>query len=97
LRKGNSSLSVQIPRRWGRYEHFTGMLVYGIHPKSPAEKAGLQEGDVIIELEGRRIQDVRDLVDVIGLEPGRTFKVTLIRQGMDDPVSVEITSAARVD
>jgi regulator of sigma E protease len=40
------------------------MVVDTVEPNSPAAKAGIQEGDVILEAEGKRIRNVRDLIDV---------------------------------
>ena len=39
----------------GRPQRDYGMLVLGVKPGSPAEKAGLQEGDVVIEIDGRKV------------------------------------------
>ena len=41
--------------------HETGVLVVGIEPDSPAQKAGIQEGDVILELDGKPVRHIDDL------------------------------------
>ena len=44
----------------------TGVLVLGVEPNSPAEKAGLREGDVIVELAGEPVEGVDVLHRVLG-------------------------------
>jgi S1-C subfamily serine protease len=61
---GVAGQNVPLHRRVVRYfdlPYETGMLVVGIEPDSPAQKADLQEGDVIIELDGRPVRDIDDL------------------------------------
>ena len=44
-----------------------GALVSRVEADSPAEAAGLQAGDVIVEVEGTRLESSRDLRNIIGL------------------------------
>jgi len=44
----------------------TGVLVLGVEPNSPAEKAGLREGDVIVALAGEPVEGVDVLHRVLG-------------------------------
>ncbi len=46
-----------------------GALVSKVMPNSPAEKAGLQVGDVITEFNGRPIQTSSDLPPMVGMTP----------------------------
>jgi S1-C subfamily serine protease len=53
--------NVPIPRRLVRFwklEQTTGILVAGLEPRSPAEKAGLEEGDVILSAAGAITKDI---------------------------------------
>ncbi|HAY09570.1 MAG TPA: hypothetical protein DCY18_06485, partial [Thauera sp.] len=43
-----------------------GALVASVDPGSAAEKAGLQPGDVVLQVDGRRISDSAELPRVIG-------------------------------
>ena len=43
----------------------TGAYVGGVHPSSPAERAGLQEGDVITEFNGQPVRTADELVAVL--------------------------------
>jgi serine protease Do len=59
-----------------------GALVAGVQPGSPAEKAGLQPGDVILGFDGRPIQAPRDLAEAVAAaKPGTESKLTVLREG----------------
>lgn len=59
-----------------------GALIAKVLPGSPAEKAGLERGDVIRAVDGRTISDSSDLPPIIGnMAPGTKAKVTLFRDG----------------
>lgn len=58
--------------------------------QSPAEKAGLAPGDVILEIDGRKVTHHQDVVDLIGRRTaGSRVTVTLQREGKEQ--SVEAT------
>src|SRR5437867_2048019 len=49
---------------------------------SPAQRAGIEQGDVIIELDGQPVDYVAQLQQRVGFKkPGETVQVTLMRQG----------------
>ncbi len=59
-----------------------GALITEVVPESAADKAGLRVEDIIIEVNGRRIANNRELINVIGLRaPGETVDIRYIRQG----------------
>ena len=59
-----------------------GALVSEVTPKSPAEKAGLKSGDVIVEFNGKKVTDSRHLkLEVARAKPGESVPVKLIRDG----------------
>jgi serine protease Do len=59
-----------------------GALVQDVTPGKPAEKAGLREGDVVVEIDGRPVRTNRELIDYISYLPVNTaVKVTFIRDG----------------
>lgn len=67
-----------------------GALIIGdpnqpaISPGSAAERAGLREGDVIVEFEGKRIDEDNHLAKVIlDYEPGDEVKIKIIRNGRE--------------
>ncbi len=59
-----------------------GAIVNGITKKSPAEKAGLKRGDVIVELDGKKILDPSELPRMVAFgHIGKTVVMKVIRQG----------------
>lgn len=59
-----------------------GVLVEGFPegPKSPAESAGLQAGDVIVSIDGKPVKYVAQLQQIVGFKkPGETVQVTVAR------------------
>ncbi|HTY38769.1 MAG TPA: PDZ domain-containing protein [Bacteroidota bacterium] len=59
-----------------------GALVNEVVKKSPAETAGIKEGDVIVQFAGKNIQDASDLQDyVAGTKPETKVQVVVVRKG----------------
>jgi len=57
-----------------------GAFIYGVSPGDPADEAGLQAGDVIIEFGGTVINTRGELVTAIrSHEPGDTVEITYVR------------------
>ncbi|MEH6543778.1 MAG: DegQ family serine endoprotease [Porticoccaceae bacterium] len=68
-----------------------GALIARVEENSPADKAGMKPGDVVIKLNGRSIVDASDLPHTVGLiKPGTTVAGTLIRNGQRREVSVKV-------
>src|SRR5213595_1604434 len=60
----------------------TGALVGEVTPKSPAEKAGIKSGDVITSVNGKKINDARELRLMIGsMAPGTKVQLEVNREG----------------
>jgi len=71
-----------------------GVLVTAVEPDSPAAKAGLQAGDVILEFDGKPIEHGADLREhVADAEGGGALSVKVQRHGK--PLDLEVTLAAR--
>jgi serine protease Do len=59
-----------------------GALVQSVEPGKPADKAGIRNGDVVIEVDGKPIRNNRELIDTISYLPvGSAVKVTVLREG----------------
>jgi membrane-associated protease RseP (regulator of RpoE activity) len=70
-----------------------GTMVIDVHPKSPADKAGIREDDIIIEFDGREIRDSDDLRRAVRrTRSGDMVKVKLVRQGREQELEVKIES-----
>jgi serine protease Do len=71
-----------------------GVVVQDFPDDSPAEKAGIERGDVIVALDGRRIERVGQLQRMIAShEPGERVNVSVIRYGEDLTFSVRLAEA----
>lgn len=72
-------------------ENTKGVLISEVSKDSPAEKGGIQQGDVIIELDGKPIKDVSILRNIVAMvQPGSTVPVTVIRDGKKENLKVTI-------
>ncbi len=62
---------------------------------TPAFKAGLRAGDIIIAVDGEDTfgKTLLDIVKKIRGKPGTKVKLTIMRKGLDKPITVEITRA----
>jgi serine protease Do len=68
-----------------------GALVAEPQPGSPAAKAGIKSGDVITKVDGGVIRDARALARrIAGLAPGTTVKLTTIRDGKENVVTLTL-------
>ncbi len=63
-------------------ESSKGALVNKVLPKSPAEKAGVKRGDVIVEFGGKKMISVQELQDVVSkTPPKKSVGIKVIRGG----------------
>jgi serine protease Do len=75
-------LDDDISLGFGLPEGTEGIVVVSVQPGAPAAKAGLEDGDVIIAIEGKKVRDPSELTNAIGLlSPGSKVKVTYFRNG----------------
>jgi serine protease Do len=71
-------------------ENNEGAVVSQVEDGSPAAKAGLKVGDVIVELDGQKISDASQLqIEVGQKQPGTSIKLEVMRDGKS--VNVPIT------
>jgi serine protease Do len=68
-----------------------GALVRGVEVGSPAEKAGVEAGDIITKLDGKTIEKSTDLPRMVGsLKPGTRSTLTVFRRGSNKDLAVVI-------
>ena len=68
-----------------------GAIVAGVVPSGPAAKAGFQQGDVVIAINGKPVEDNRDLTRrVAALPAGSRASFTINRQGTAKTLTVQI-------
>ena len=75
-----------------------GALVASVEQGGPADRAGLQPGDVVLSVDGRDVADSFDLPKVIGnLPPGKAVRLKLWRQGAERELSVTLGEQTDTD
>lgn len=68
-----------------------GALVGDVTPRSPADKAGLKSGDVIVDFNGKPVEDSRHLkLQVAEMAPGKSVPVKIVRDGHQENVNVTL-------
>ena len=83
-------LTAELAEAFG-LDRFQGALVSEVRLDSPADKAGLQQGDVIVRANGRAITTASDMANRIGLSSlGETLSVTVVRDTTERDLSIAI-------
>jgi serine protease Do len=73
-----------------------GALVAEPQADSPAAKAGIQSGDVIVSLNGAPVKDARDLARKIGaMAPNASVKLGIFRKGAETTVTLNLGELPR--
>jgi len=69
----------------------TGALVGDVGEDTPAGKAGIRAGDVILSIENRIVNDANSLRIIVSeFSPGTTVKIRLIRNGHEKVIAVKL-------
>ena len=68
----------------------SGAIVSQVHPDSPASQAGLKQGDVIIEVNGQKVENSGSLqIAISEMTPGTPVKLGIVRDGK--PMTLDLT------
>ena len=71
-----------------------GALIDSVAANGPAQKAGIQMGDVVTAIDGTQVKGMDDLtMDVIAKSPGNVVKLDVVRNGK--PMQVDVTLGQR--
>jgi serine protease Do len=72
-----------------------GALVGDVVEDGPAGKAGIKAGDVVVEFDGKKVEDARALrLKAAATAPGTTVTLTLVRDGKREQVQVTLKDLA---
>jgi serine protease Do len=89
-----SELTPDLAQAFGMAPGSKGALIQQVMPRTPAQKAGLEPGDVVTSIDGKPIDSSSALSRAVALvAPGQSVKLGLLRQGT--PRSVSLTVAQR--
>ena len=70
-----------------------GAEIVGVIPESPAQRFGIQIGDVITNVDGRRVTRAQSLDEhIMGYKPGDTVTLTIERDGRTRQIDVRLAA-----
>lgn len=68
-----------------------GALVAAVQPNTPAQRGGLQPGDVIRSVNGQAVKNPRELaVDIASVQPGNQAHLDVVRDGHNQTVDLKV-------
>jgi serine protease Do len=86
-------LTPELAKSFGAKDN-KGVLLSEVMPDSPAAKAGLQSGDILLEFQGKKMEAPADLQRAVGLtSPGNSAKVKVWRDQGEKSMEVKIGEA----
>ena len=72
-------------------ENVDAPTITGFAPDSPAEKAGLKSGDVIVKIQDKPVKSLEELMEIMKTtKPGDKLAVTVKRDGKEQTVNVTL-------
>jgi serine protease Do len=84
-------LTPALAEQFNVEEGTRGAVVGDVTPKSPADKAGLKSGDVIVDFNGKKVRDSRHLkLEVARTKPGESVPLKVIRDGKTKELTVTV-------
>jgi serine protease Do len=86
-----ADLTSDMREAMGLGEDTQGALINNVIEDTPAEKAGLKNGDIILRVQNEPVEDARDLTRKVGsFEPGETIRFRISREGSERNVRVTL-------
>jgi membrane-associated protease RseP (regulator of RpoE activity) len=88
------SLTPELRKHFGAPDD-RGVLVAHVEPGTPATQAGIEVGDVIVEVRGRKIDSAADVLSALDdVGKGEHVKITVLRDRMSRSVDATLTDKA---
>jgi S1-C subfamily serine protease len=96
---GIAAAQTALPRRFrheAQVNQASAVIVAGVEPRSPAARAGLEAGDIILSLEGQPMTGADDLIRFMtGDRIGKKLRVETMRDGQPRAATLEPEERAR--
>ncbi len=74
------------------------VIIRGVREGGPAQKAGLEEGNIILQMNGEEVIDVDQFINLLDANHGQTVSMKVINQdGKEEIVSVELDKKEKED
>jgi S1-C subfamily serine protease len=90
-----TTLTAALRQQYG-LKPTTGVLILSVLPGSPASKAGLAQGDVIVDIDGKAINTAENLQSVVQADkPGQSISVTYYSGTSKKTTSVTLGTQAQ--
>ncbi len=87
---GIQEITPDLAKSFGLKES-RGALVANVFPNSPADRAGLKPGDVVISFEGKMITESHEFPMMVAHQPvGKTVKIRVLREGKEVDLEVKL-------
>jgi serine protease Do len=87
---GIQHVTTELAQSFG-VEGEKGALVADVTKDSPADKAGLKSGDIILEFDGKEIQEMNNLPRLVAATPvGKKVKLKILRNGKPEVMTATI-------
>jgi serine protease Do len=91
----------QMAKAFGEKEAH-GVVVGDVTPSSPAQESGIERGDIILDLNGKTVNDRNQLRNEVSMmQPGTSVKLTVLRNGSEKNLTVKLgempTEIAKAD
>ena len=91
------SLTPEMAKGLGIKKNIRGVIVASVMPGSPADRAGIEQGDIIIAYEGKKIKDVSQLrMLVANTQPGKIATLKVIRGRRTLNIKVKVGNLSRM-
>ncbi|MEO0234065.1 MAG: Do family serine endopeptidase [candidate division WOR-3 bacterium] len=75
-------LTTDLKKKFKMKDEETGILVSQVEENSPAYKAGIKEGDIILEFDGKKVENVSKFrILVAQTKVGKNVKILILREG----------------
>jgi S1-C subfamily serine protease len=86
-----------ITARMSNMLHPSGVLVTTVLPESPAAKAGIQRGDILVRIAGRKVLNSAGLDKLLASHNlGRRFEVVYLRNGSRQTTRIKTEGKSKI-